>query len=185
VALLELLNFDPEIDLKMLEAMKVLMMLEAIDMHKVFTGGVQAPTNKPPVFVWLMYSRQSSQSPEALFTNHINPLGDVHPAHQVGQRSNSIRGHRSWVKIIGHTSEVKQNVIRGHGSRLEVIMVTQCHIRGHLMSKVCGLSLNFGDKITSLLYEAVCKPVLMFVPGTIVLCFACRWSCSCWVILWA
>jgi len=84
IALVELLNFDPEVDLKLMEAVKVLMMLKAIKMYESYMGLVQSEVSKPPVFVWLMYSRQSSQTPEALFNNHINPLGDVSPAHQVG-----------------------------------------------------------------------------------------------------
>ncbi|KAK2142840.1 hypothetical protein LSH36_908g01069 [Paralvinella palmiformis] len=100
IALVELLNFDPEVDLKLMEAVKVLMMLKAIKMYESYMGLVQSEVSKPPVFVWLMYSRQSSQTPEALFNNHINPLGDVSPAHQVE------------LFLLGYTLGVKIEIVR-------------------------------------------------------------------------
>lgn len=72
--LLAVMNQSPELDLQLMEAIKALMMLRAItlyDLHK------SQPRGGASVFAWLMFSRKSSETPELLFQNHVNTIGDT------------------------------------------------------------------------------------------------------------
>ena len=55
------------------------MMLNAVSLHEDNQCGVRVP-----VFVWLLYARESSCSPEMLFRNHIDRIGDTSGVEQVG-----------------------------------------------------------------------------------------------------
>lgn len=70
--LTSLLNHSPEIDLKLLEAVKALMMIKAIELYDQFCMS----RFSVPTFVWLMFSRYMTIDPEMLLHNWINPLGD-------------------------------------------------------------------------------------------------------------
>jgi ubiquitin thioesterase otulin len=73
--LLAVMNQSPELDLQLMEAVKALMMLKAIDFHELYTNvGDHQPA---PVFSWLMFSRKTSETPQTLFHNHINNIGDT------------------------------------------------------------------------------------------------------------
>ena len=74
-----LLNHNPEVDLQLLEAVKVLMMLNALSLYEDNLCG-----NRVPIFVWLLYARDSSHTPEKLFRNHIDRIGDTSGVEQVG-----------------------------------------------------------------------------------------------------
>jgi len=74
-----LLNHNPEVDLQLLEAVKVLMMLNALSLYEDNLCG-----NRVPIFVWLLYARETSHTPEMLFRNHIDRIGDSTGIEQVG-----------------------------------------------------------------------------------------------------
>jgi len=74
-----LLNHNPEVDLQLLEAVKVLMMLNALSLYEDNLCG-----NRVPIFVWLLYARETSHTPEMLFRNHIDRIGDSSGIEQVG-----------------------------------------------------------------------------------------------------
>ena len=58
---------------------QVLMMLNAVSLYEDNQCGVRVP-----VFVWLLYARESSRTPETLFRNHIDRIGDTSGVEQVG-----------------------------------------------------------------------------------------------------
>ena len=55
------------------------MMLNAVTLYEDNQCGVRVP-----VFVWLLYARESSHTPETLFRNHIDRIGDTSGVEQVG-----------------------------------------------------------------------------------------------------
>ncbi|XP_013399362.1 uncharacterized protein LOC106165622 [Lingula anatina] len=71
--LLKILNDDEDCfsDICMMEAVKILMMLKAIQLYGDYQNGGGVPT-----FVWLMFARDTSETPEAFLTNHLNCVGD-------------------------------------------------------------------------------------------------------------
>jgi len=69
-----LLNGSPSVDVQLTEAAKVVVMLVAIDAHENFISGVEVSS---PVIVWQTFGRESSQSAERFFHEHINCIGDT------------------------------------------------------------------------------------------------------------
>ncbi len=73
-----LLNNQRSVDLQLMEATKALMMLATLQLHSDYTA------DKPvPVFVWLMFARDTSLDPKAFFENHLNAIGDSGGLEQV------------------------------------------------------------------------------------------------------
>lgn len=70
--LVSLLNRLPEVDLQLMEAVKLLMMLRAIELYDNCNSGIEVP-----VFVWLMFARDTASTPEQFFRNHLNVVGDT------------------------------------------------------------------------------------------------------------
>lgn len=66
-----LLNSDTKVDLQCMEAIKLLMFLEAHSLYEASQRG-----DDVPVFVWLLFARDTSENLESLVKNHINPVGD-------------------------------------------------------------------------------------------------------------
>lgn len=64
-----LLNGSPAVDIQLTEAVKVVVMLAAIDSHEKFVSGAEMFS---PVIVWQTFGHQSSQSAEMFFQDHIN-----------------------------------------------------------------------------------------------------------------
>ena len=73
-----LLNSDAQCDLELMEGVKLLMLLKAIDLHKDMSQG-----NEVPIFVWLMFARDTSETIELFVKNHLNPVGDIAGLEQV------------------------------------------------------------------------------------------------------
>ena len=94
-----LLNQSPGLDLQLMEALKALMMLRAIALHDLYTAQRNSQDGAS-VFAWLLYSRKTSETPEQLFRNHIDKIGDTGTAGQVE------------LYLLGHTLGVKIEVIR-------------------------------------------------------------------------
>lgn len=76
--LLSLLNRLPEVDLQLMEAVKVLMMIRAAELFTCCATG-----DDIPVFVWLMFARDSAATLELFFRNHLNTVGDSSGLEQV------------------------------------------------------------------------------------------------------
>jgi len=68
-----LLNGSPDIDRQLIEAVKVVVMLAAINAHENFVSGIEVSS---PVIVWQTFGRKSSHSAEMFFHEHINHIGD-------------------------------------------------------------------------------------------------------------
>jgi len=68
-----LLNGSPDVDIQLTEAVKVIVMLAAINAHENFISGVEVSS---PVIVWQTFGRRSSLSAEMFFHEHINCVGD-------------------------------------------------------------------------------------------------------------
>ena len=68
--LLKLLNTGNDEELYLLEAMKLLMLLSACELHKAYMAEKEVP-----VFVWLLFARDTSESPRTFLTNHLNRVG--------------------------------------------------------------------------------------------------------------
>ena len=76
--LLSRLNNDPHLDMIICEAMKLHMMVVAMDLYIDNISGANIP-----LFAMIMYARHTSQTPEELMTNHLNPVGDTAGLEQV------------------------------------------------------------------------------------------------------
>ncbi|XP_064634305.1 uncharacterized protein LOC135492082 isoform X2 [Lineus longissimus] len=94
-AFMKMVNGDEVTDIRMMEGVKLLMMLHAIDVYEDMTADREVP-----VFVWLMYARDTSDNPRMLFKNHINTVGDSGGLEQVE------------MFLLGHTLGVIIEVVR-------------------------------------------------------------------------
>ncbi|CAN8004417.1 unnamed protein product [Ixodes hexagonus] len=66
------LNEDPALDARLVEAVKIVMLKSALDLHAL----TQRDSDQPcPVFATVLFSRASSTTPKDLFLNHLNRLG--------------------------------------------------------------------------------------------------------------
>lgn len=61
-----------------MEAVKLLMMLTAIQLYEDYNNGGDVP-----VFVWLLFARDTSETPRDLLKNHLNGVGDSAGLEQV------------------------------------------------------------------------------------------------------
>ncbi len=68
---IETLNSDEDVDVRLMEATKALMMADVLSLHKDNCQGKPVPT-----FVWLMFARDSSLNPKDFFLNHLDGVGD-------------------------------------------------------------------------------------------------------------
>lgn len=92
--LIHLVNRCPEVDLRLLEAIKMLMMLKAIDLYEA-QQMTATGTKVSSAFVWLLYARELTRTPELLFRNRINSLGDSVGLDQVSQ----IHRLMNWLQL--------------------------------------------------------------------------------------
>ena len=69
-----LLNGSPLVDVQLTEAVKVVVMLVAIDAHENFISGIEVSS---PVIVWQAFGHKSSHSAEQFFHEHVNCVGDT------------------------------------------------------------------------------------------------------------
>ena len=73
-----MLNSSAQSDLELMEGVKLLMLLNTIDLHKDLSQG-----NDVPVFAWLMFARDTSETVEQFVKNHLNPVGESGGLEQV------------------------------------------------------------------------------------------------------
>ncbi|XP_055998560.1 uncharacterized protein LOC125683738 isoform X5 [Ostrea edulis] len=90
-----LLNHETKEDLLCMEAIKLLMFQEAHFLFEAYQKG-----DEVPVFVWLLFARDTSENPETLVKNHINPVGDSGGLEQIE------------MILLGHTLGVTIKVLR-------------------------------------------------------------------------
>ncbi|XP_067654853.1 uncharacterized protein [Haliotis asinina] len=74
----DLLNSDPVTDLELMEGVKLLMALNAIELQHASEQGEDVP-----LFVWLMFARDSCQNVSDFIKNHLNVVGDSAGLEQV------------------------------------------------------------------------------------------------------
>ena len=75
------LNAERDLDICLCEAVKVMMMVNVIDLHKrTLSGDEDIPT-----FAWLLFARDTSSNPREFFRNHLNNVGDSAVLEQVSQ----------------------------------------------------------------------------------------------------
>ena len=72
------LNSDPNSDLELMEGVKLLMFLTAASLHGDMQQG-----NDVPVFVWLIFARDTSEDIVSFVKNHLNSIGDTGGLEQV------------------------------------------------------------------------------------------------------
>lgn len=65
-------------EIYILEAMKLLMLIAAHELHESYLAEQDVP-----VFVWLLYARDTSETVPKLLTNHMNRVGDDSGLEQV------------------------------------------------------------------------------------------------------
>lgn len=75
---LSFFNSGREEEILLFEAIKLLMLHAAIALHADMTAGKEVP-----VFVWLLFARDTSETPEQLMKNHLNMVGDSGGLEQV------------------------------------------------------------------------------------------------------
>ena len=73
-----MLNRDNQLDVYICEAMKLHMLVVAMELYKDNISGVNLP-----LFAMIMFARQSSLDPEQFMVNHLNPVGDSAGLEQV------------------------------------------------------------------------------------------------------
>ena len=73
-----LFNSGSPAEIKLFEAMKLLMLDAAVDLYNL-----QSRDEEVPVFAWLLFARDTSENPEALMLNHLNPAGSTGGLEQV------------------------------------------------------------------------------------------------------
>ena len=77
--LLTVFNFQPvEVEIRLLEAVKFLMLLEALQLHKKMKAGEDIP-----IFAIIMFARDSSHDPWHFMLKHLNAVGDTGGLEQV------------------------------------------------------------------------------------------------------
>ena len=81
----DILNSDSRCDIELMEAIKLLMLLKARDLHGDMSQG-----NDVPIFVWLMFARDTSENVELFVKNHLNPVGDSGGLEQVRHEIRSV-----------------------------------------------------------------------------------------------
>lgn len=67
----------------LLEALKLLMLARAVELHAAMQSG-----HDVPIFCWLLFARDTSSCPRTLVANHLSHMGFSGGLEQV-------RGHRS------------------------------------------------------------------------------------------
>ncbi|XP_052248909.1 uncharacterized protein LOC127856624 isoform X3 [Dreissena polymorpha] len=77
-SLVDSLNSDPDCDLDLMEGVKLLMALSALRLH----GDMEQGRNVP-VFAWLLFARDTSESVAAFIKNHLNSVGNSGGLEQV------------------------------------------------------------------------------------------------------
>ncbi|OWF54973.1 Ubiquitin thioesterase otulin [Mizuhopecten yessoensis] len=85
-----LLNSDPAGDVMLMEGVKLLMLLEAVRLYNRSQTGADVP-----LFVWLMFARDTSDTPAKFVTNHLNCVGDTAGLEQVGLQGRTL----TWVTV--------------------------------------------------------------------------------------
>jgi len=70
--LVALFNHNPDTDLRLLEAVKLLMTLHAVTIYDQLAAGQLLKSRD----AWALFTRVTSRTPHELFTNHINCIGD-------------------------------------------------------------------------------------------------------------
>ncbi|XP_071512736.1 uncharacterized protein [Panulirus ornatus] len=89
------LNGDPDLDVKLCEAIKLHMLAAAINLHTDNNNG-----SSVPLFAMIMFARHSSLTPKDLLKNHLNPVGDTAGLEQIE------------MFLMGHTLGVTLQVVR-------------------------------------------------------------------------
>ncbi|XP_046367969.2 uncharacterized protein LOC124143161 isoform X4 [Haliotis rufescens] len=87
----DLLNSDPVTDLELMEGVKLLMALNSIELQHASEQGEDVP-----LFVWLMFARDSCQNVSDFVKNHLNVVGDSAGLEQVEM---CLLGHSLGVSI--------------------------------------------------------------------------------------
>ena len=73
-----LFNSGSNAEIKLFEALKLMMLKTAVDLHQFQSRGEDVP-----VFAWLLFARDSSENPESLMMNHLNLAGNTGGLEQV------------------------------------------------------------------------------------------------------
>ena len=71
-------NTEEEVDLLLMEAVKLFMLLSALELYKLQLEGADVPT-----FAVLMFARDTSSNIESFVQNHLNCVGDSGGLEQV------------------------------------------------------------------------------------------------------
>ncbi|XP_045175267.2 uncharacterized protein LOC123536288 isoform X3 [Mercenaria mercenaria] len=100
--LVKMLNTDSDCDLELMEGVKLLMLLSALRLHNDMEQG-----NDVPVFAWLMFARDTSESVSSFVRNHLNHVGDSGGLEQVE------------MCLLGYSLGVRIRVFRLHHFREE------------------------------------------------------------------
>lgn len=69
-----------EEELGLLEALKLLMLGQAVELHSCMLGGGDVP-----LFCWLLFARDSSDCPRSFLSNHLRHVGLSAGLEQVGE----------------------------------------------------------------------------------------------------
>lgn len=90
-----LLNSEATCDLYLMEGLKLLMYLNILDLNDQRGSGEDIP-----IFVWLLFARDTSETPLMFVKNHLNTLGDSGGIEQIE------------MYLLGHTLGVRIQVLR-------------------------------------------------------------------------
>ena len=86
--LVNLLNSDPNLDLQLMEGVKLLMALSAVQLYGDMEQGKDVP-----VFAWLLFARDSSENVPSFVRNHLNRVGNAGGLEQVRDDTEIVNVH--------------------------------------------------------------------------------------------
>ncbi len=110
-------NGDRKIDFAIMEAMKLLMLEQAVSLYRRMQRGEDVP-----VWVFILFARDTSPDPQTLVRNHFNNVGDTGGLEQV--RDTLIVADRQI--MVAKTTDWKPSVFRGGRHTVAQHVITQC-----------------------------------------------------------
>jgi len=93
--LVDQFNSDPDLDVRLMEAVKLLMFVKSAELYDANLKGADIP-----IFAILLFARETSETPQAFMEKHLNFMGDSGGLEQVE------------MYLLGHTLGVTLRIVR-------------------------------------------------------------------------
>jgi hypothetical protein len=113
---LSLFNSGTQLDMELMEGLKLMMLFRARDLHLDMKEEAEVPT-----FAWLLFARDTCMDTAAFVTNHLNKVGDSAGVDQVCTFFLKLKMTLSWFNFSCSMIEDSFSLIL---SRERTLMVT-------------------------------------------------------------